>query len=41
VFRRDPQAQERYGAKITYDLDLTRDGRSTGARVFEGFGRIS
>jgi len=24
--RRDPQAQERYGAKITYDLDLTRDG---------------
>ena len=22
----DPQAQERYGAKITYDLDLTRDG---------------
>jgi NitT/TauT family transport system ATP-binding protein len=23
--RRDPQAQERYGAKITYDLDLTRD----------------
>jgi len=25
-YRRDPQAQERYGAKITYDLDLTRDG---------------
>jgi len=24
--RRDPQAPERYGAKITYDLDLTRDG---------------
>ena len=24
--RRDPQAQERFGAKITYDLDLTRDG---------------
>jgi NitT/TauT family transport system ATP-binding protein len=24
--RRDPQARERYGAKITYDLDLTRDG---------------
>jgi NitT/TauT family transport system ATP-binding protein len=24
--RRDPQAQERYGATITYDLDLTRDG---------------
>ena len=24
--RRDPQAQERYGANITYDLDLTRDG---------------
>jgi NitT/TauT family transport system ATP-binding protein len=23
--RRDPQAPERYGAKITYDLDLTRD----------------
>jgi NitT/TauT family transport system ATP-binding protein len=23
--RRDPQAQERYGAKITYDLDLSRD----------------
>jgi NitT/TauT family transport system ATP-binding protein len=24
--RRDPQAQGRFGAKITYDLDLTRDG---------------
>jgi NitT/TauT family transport system ATP-binding protein len=24
--RRDPQAQARFGAKITYDLDLTRDG---------------
>jgi NitT/TauT family transport system ATP-binding protein len=24
--RRDPQAPERFGAKITYDLDLTRDG---------------
>jgi NitT/TauT family transport system ATP-binding protein len=24
--RHDPQAPERYGAKITYDLDLTRDG---------------
>ena len=23
--RRDPQAPERFGAKITYDLDLTRD----------------
>ncbi len=23
--RRDPQAPERYGARITYDLDLTRD----------------
>jgi NitT/TauT family transport system ATP-binding protein len=23
--RRDPQAPERYGAKITYDLDLTRE----------------
>jgi NitT/TauT family transport system ATP-binding protein len=24
--RNDPQAPERFGAKITYDLDLTRDG---------------
>ncbi len=24
--RRDPQAPERFGAKITYDFDLTRDG---------------
>ena len=24
--RHDPQAPERFGAKITYDLDLTRDG---------------
>ena len=24
--RRDPQAPERFGAKITYDLDLTREG---------------
>jgi NitT/TauT family transport system ATP-binding protein len=24
--RRDPQAPERFGARITYDLDLTRDG---------------
>ena len=24
--RRDPQAQQRYGARITYDLDLTRAG---------------
>jgi NitT/TauT family transport system ATP-binding protein len=24
--RRDPQAPERFGAKITYDLDLRRDG---------------
>jgi len=23
--RHDPQAPERFGAKITYDLDLTRD----------------
>jgi NitT/TauT family transport system ATP-binding protein len=24
--RHDPQAPERFGARITYDLDLTRDG---------------
>jgi len=24
--RRDPQAPERFGATVTYDLDLTRDG---------------
>jgi NitT/TauT family transport system ATP-binding protein len=24
--RIDPQAPERFGAKITYDLDLTREG---------------
>jgi NitT/TauT family transport system ATP-binding protein len=23
--RRDPQAPERFGAKVTYDLDLTRE----------------